>query len=260
MNELPLIRNKSPSRALKGKKETPIQTGFDYIITTNNKEKKNHTATKPFPDFGHPLSKRTRQRETDMKTDTEQRSAAISAVIADEELLISLAQNGDGEAFLRLYRIHAGHIYGVCLRILADETLAKDAAQQALIDTWQHLAGFRFEAPFSAWIHKIAVHSALALLRSEKLMGIHVQFSDETHESDPASHRSMQSTSDMHGDVMDLEDAISLLAPQMRTVLVLHDIEGYRHEEIGTILNIATGTSKAHLHRARMLVKEWLQQ
>jgi RNA polymerase sigma factor (sigma-70 family) len=195
-----------------------------------------------------------------MKTDTEQRRAAPSTAETDEDLLISLAQSGDGEAFIRLYRTHAGHMYGVCLRILADETLAKDAAQQALIDAWQHLTGFRFEAPFSAWIHKIAVRSALALLRSEKRMGMRVQFSDGAVEHDPAGAGSMRSAAEIRGDAMDMEEAIALLAPQMRTVLVLHDIEGYRHEEIGTILNIAPGTSKAHLHRARMLVKEWLLQ
>jgi RNA polymerase sigma factor (sigma-70 family) len=193
-----------------------------------------------------------------MKTDIEQRSAAPTAAMADEARLIRLAQGGDGEAFIRLYRTHAAHIYGVCLRILADETLAKDAAQQALIHAWQHLAGFRFEAPFSAWIHKIAIRSALALLRSENRMGLRVQFVEGADES--ASVGQMRSAVENPGDAMDMEEAISLLAPQMRTVLILHDIEGYRHEEIGTILNIAPGTSKAHLHRARMLVKEWLQQ
>ena len=195
-----------------------------------------------------------------MNIQIEQRRATTALPAEDEQALIGLAQSGDGEAFVRLYRIHAAHIYGVCLRILANEALAKDAAQQAIIDAWLHLAGFRSEAPFSAWIHRIAVHSALALLRTEKRMGMRVEFSDDGERGTDAELRAMQSRADAHGDAIDLEDAIRLLAPQMRTVLILHDVEGYRHQEIGTMLNIAPGTSKAHLHRARTLVKEWLRQ
>ena len=183
----------------------------------------------------------------------------VSAIADDEQQLVIRAVAGDGEAFLLLTRRHGGHLYGTCFRILGNEALAKDAAQQALIDAWKSLAGFRSEAPFGAWLHRIGVRAALMVLRNEKRMGMRIEYTDDVSMTVDGMDRSNGSYADA-GTAIDLEQAIARLAPQMRTVLVLHDIEGYRHEEIGTMLNIAPGTSKAHLHRARMLVKEWLQQ
>jgi len=180
----------------------------------------------------------------------------VSTAIDDEQQLVERAVAGDGEAFLLLTRRHAGHLYGTCLRILGNEALAKDAAQQAMIDAWKSLGGFRSEAPFGAWLHRIGVRSALMVLRNEKRMGMRIEYTDTAAMTVDGWGGSDAAA----GETIDLEQAIARLAPQMRTVLVLHDIEGYRHEEIGTMLNIAPGTSKAHLHRARMLVKEWLLQ
>jgi len=180
----------------------------------------------------------------------------VPATADDEQQLVVRAVAGDGEAFLLLTRRHGGHLYGTCLRILGNEALAKDAAQQALIDAWKSLGRFRSEAPFGAWLHRIGVRAALMVLRNEKRMGMRIEYTETVSEAVDGRNSSAADA----GTAIDLEQAIARLAPQMRTVLVLHDIEGYRHEEIGTMLNIAPGTSKAHLHRARMLVKEWLQQ
>jgi RNA polymerase sigma-70 factor (ECF subfamily) len=164
--------------------------------------------------------------------------------------LVQRAQKGEKSAFLRLYEEHAGHIYAVCLRMLADTEAAKEAAQEAAVQIWLKLGDFRGESPFSAWIHRIAINTVLDHLRSEKRRHARVEFSnDADFGEDDAPQK-----------YIDLEDAIASLPPQSRTVLILHDIEGYRHEEIGTMIGIASGTSKAHLHRARMLLKVRLQR
>jgi RNA polymerase sigma-70 factor (ECF subfamily) len=115
---------------------------------------------------------------------------------------------------------------------------------------WLKLGDFRGESPFSAWIHRIAINTVLDRLRSEKRRNARVEFSNDADAGED----------DAPQKYIDLEDAIASLPPQSRAVLILHDIEGYRHEEIGTMIGIAAGTSKAHLHRARTLLKERLQQ
>lgn len=164
--------------------------------------------------------------------------------------LVRRACNGEKSAFLKLYEEHAGHVYAVCLRMLADTEAAKEAAQEAAVHMWLKLGDFRGESPFSAWIHRIAVTTVLDHLRSEKRRHARVEFTNDVDagEDDPPQK------------YIDLEDAIASLPPQSRTVLILHDVEGYRHQEIGTMIGIAPGTSKAHLHRARALLKERLQR
>jgi RNA polymerase sigma-70 factor (ECF subfamily) len=164
--------------------------------------------------------------------------------------LVQRAQKGEKSAFLRLYEEHAGHIYAVCLRMLADSEAAKEAAQEAAVQIWLKLGDFRGESPFSAWIHRIAINTVLDHLRSEKRRRARVEFSNDADFGEEDSPQKY----------IDLEEAIASLPTQSRTVLILHDIEGYRHEEIGTMIGIAAGTSKAHLHRARMLLKERLQR
>lgn len=162
------------------------------------------------------------------------------------------AVTGDSEAFLALYRQNLPRIYAVCLRMVADREEAQEVTQQALIRAWETLGSFRGESPLSAWIHRIAVNVALDYLRSRKRLGRRVQFTDDLEaydNPDPSSSREIQ---------LDIEQAIAALPPQARTVVVLHDLEGYSHAEISALLGIAIGTSKAHLHAARRCLKEAL--
>lgn len=168
--------------------------------------------------------------------------------------LIRKAQTGDRLAFIQLYREHAGHIYAVCLRMLANPSRANELTQETIIHAWQTLSSFRGESPFSAWIHRIAVHAVLDHLRSQKRLAARVHFTDDLDPFDSQEHSSPAGTA------LDIEGAIASLPPQARAILILHDIEGYNHEEIGEMMSIAPGTSKAHLHRARILMKERLQQ
>jgi RNA polymerase sigma factor (sigma-70 family) len=164
------------------------------------------------------------------------------------------AATGDSEAFLALYQQNLPRVYAVCLRMVADREEAGEVTQQALIRAWETLDSYRGESPLSAWIHRVAINVALDHLRSRQRLGRRVQFTDdlETYDNpDPSSSREIQ---------LDIEQAIAALPPQARTVVILHDIEGYSHAEISGMLGIAIGTSKAHLHAARRSLKEALGQ
>lgn len=167
---------------------------------------------------------------------------------------IQQAKLGNDKAFLELCRKNVGSVYAVCLRMLANTEMAKELTQETIVRAWQMLHTFRGESPFGAWLHRIAVNAVLDHFRSEKRRRAHFQFSDNLDElNNPEDCISPET-------IIDLESAIASLPLQTRTVIVLHDIEGYSHEEIGTMLGIAIGTSKATLHRARVLLKERLEQ
>jgi RNA polymerase sigma factor (sigma-70 family) len=171
---------------------------------------------------------------------------------SDDLEIAQRAVSGDSEAFLALYRQNLPHVYAVCLRMLSDRDHAEEVTQQALVKTWEMLHSYRGESPLSAWIHRIAANVALDYLRARKRLNKRVRFTDDLEafeNPDLSSHREIQ---------MDVEQALAALPPQGRVVVVLHDIEGYSHSEISGMLGIAVGTSKAHLHAARRLLKEVL--
>jgi RNA polymerase sigma factor (sigma-70 family) len=176
------------------------------------------------------------------------------ALTSEQLDLVERAKAGDNRAFMQLCKENAGHIYAICLRMLADPDKAQELTQVTLIRAWEMLGTFRRESPFGGWVHRIAVNAVLDHIRSERRRSSHVSSTDMI-----ASYDSPADTylSDEH---IDLEQAIALLPPQARAVIVLHDIEGYSHEEIGSMLGIAPGTSKAHLNRARSILKERLGQ
>jgi len=165
--------------------------------------------------------------------------------------LVERAQGGDVRAFERLYRRHSGRVYGVCLRIAADPVRASDLTQETFVRAWKNLGSFRGESPFEFWLRKVAVNSALVALRSNRRRRRWEVLTDEIDEPS-VGH-------DGRGTTIDLETAIAALPDQARAVLVLHDIEGFQHDEIARQMNIATGTSKAHLHRARKLLRAALR-
>jgi len=189
----------------------------------------------------------------------EQQSIAMTPVLrldkqefAGDLTIVRRAVSGDSEAFLDLYQQNLPRIYAVCLRIVASREQAEEVTQQALIRTWEMLGSYRGESPLSAWIHRIDVNAALDYLRARNRLSKRVEFTDNLEEfekPDLSSPRENQ---------MDMEQALATLPPQARAVVVLHDIEGYSHNEISGMLGIAAGTSKAHLHAARRLLKEEL--
>ena len=163
------------------------------------------------------------------------------------------AQQGDPAAFRVVYETHVGRVYALCLRLCGDRADAEEHTQDVFVRAWQRLAGFRGESAFSTWLHRLAVNEVLQARRATGRRAARVQLADATDQLEHAPTPPPRLSAD-------LEQAIAALPEGARTVFVLHDLEGYQHEEIAELSGIAEGTSKAHLHRARRLLREALKR
>jgi RNA polymerase sigma factor (sigma-70 family) len=167
--------------------------------------------------------------------------------------LVALAQKGDQDAFRTLYDEYVGQIYALCLRFTADPVKAEDRTQSAFIRAWEKLHTYRGEGGFIQWLKKLTTNLIFQEQRADKRRSLRLLVTD-----DPAAYE--KPTPALPESKIDLERAIALLPDGARTVLVLHDIEGYKHNEIADLTGIAPGTSKAQLHRARKLLREMLER
>ena len=167
-----------------------------------------------------------------------------------EGALVQRACTGDTRAFERLYREHAGRVYGLCLRMTRDAQLAEDCTQDTFINAWRALAKFQTRSSLSTWLHRIAVNVSLA--RRHK--------SPPVVESAPEGEETLAEdwTLETPVEVHEIESAIGALPDGARDALVLHALYGYSHGEAAQMLGIAEGTCKAQLHRARKLLRERL--
>lgn len=177
-------------------------------------------------------------------------TTAEAAAEADAALVRSAA-GGDGDAFASIYRRHAGRVHGVISRLVGGQGVrAEDLTQEAFVRAWQALPKFRFESAFSTWLHRLAVNTALMELRSRRGGP---RFDDDEDALDDVGMA--DSAGQATALSLDLERAVATLPPRARAVLVLHDVEGWKHEEIAAELGMAVGSSKAQLHRARQLLR-----
>ena len=172
--------------------------------------------------------------------------------LSDEAGWIAQAQRADARAFESLYRLHIDKVYGLCLRMTGNVSEAEDCAQEAFIQAWNKLDKFRGDSAFSTWIHRIAVNAVLGRMRKSKREHDRIQVAAETGPSPVAMGDG--------GELRDLSEAVDRLPEGARHVFVLYAVYGYSHEEAGNMLGIATGTSKAQLHRARRLLSQQLKQ
>lgn len=164
---------------------------------------------------------------------------------------VRAAAAGDRRAFQRLYQLHAGRVHGAVYRLAGyDHARAEDLTQDAFVRAWQKLPGFRYESAFGTWLYRLAVNLALMDIRARGADP--VSMVDDEHLPDTGE------TPFCAAEREELEHAVGKLPPRARAVLVLHDIEGWKHEEIATELAMAVGTSKAQLHRARGLLRKAL--
>lgn len=171
-----------------------------------------------------------------------------------DEALARRAVAGDAGAFEALYRRHAGRVHGVIVRLVGQSgARAEDLTQEAFVRAWQALPGFRFDSALSTWLHRLAVTTALMELRSRRGGP---RFDDDEDALDSVGVADSAGRATALG--MDLERAVASLPPRARAVLVLHDVEGWKHEEIAAQLRMAVGSSKAQLHRARQLLRKRL--
>lgn len=165
----------------------------------------------------------------------------------DEAELIERAKNNDYRAYEALYHQHIGRVFALCVRLLNDRDMAEDMAQEAFVQAWRNLSKFRGDSAFGSWLYRITTNTVLSYLRKQK----HFQNSLDVDEID-IEYRETQD------EKISLEVAIAALPDGARAVFVLYALEGYTHEEIAAMLDIAVGSSKAQLHRARGLLKEKL--
>jgi RNA polymerase sigma-70 factor (ECF subfamily) len=144
-------------------------------------------------------------------------------------------------------------VYSLCVRMIRDQALAEELTQDVFVRAWEKLALYRGDSLFSTWLHRLAVN---VVLNRRKLDGRDRGRFDD----DPVVVDGLTQHLPPAGTGMDLEHAISTLPPSARRIFVLHDVEGYKHEEIAEMLGMTAGGSKAQLHRARMLLRERLQR
>src|SRR5256885_8494308 len=168
---------------------------------------------------------------------------------------IDRAQTGDVDAFVLIYNEHSGRVYALCLRLMGGEqTAATELMQDVFVRAWKNLGKFRGESAFSSWLHRLAVNAMLENARSDKRRLARVLPMEDTSQIgafSPADSPELR---------IDLERAIARLPEGARTAFVLHDIEGFQHQEIAAQLGIAVGTVKAQLHRAHKLLIQALDR
>jgi RNA polymerase sigma-70 factor, ECF subfamily len=164
---------------------------------------------------------------------------------------VERARRGDAAAFEELYRDHSGWVYALARRMAQDETLAKDLTQEIFIRLWQKLDSFRGESEFTTWFRRMAINLCLNKLDDEKRRTARVFTTDDVTPFEARTRARTPSTEA----AIDLERAIGTLPPGARNVFVLHDVEGYKHNEIAAMTGVAEGTVKAQLHRARKLLQ-----
>ena len=173
-------------------------------------------------------------------------------IVAEEDVWIRRAQRSDARAFEVLYRRHVDKVYGLCLRMTGNVSEAEDCTQEAFIRAWNTLAKFRGDSAFSTWLHRIAVNAVLGRMRKSKREQERMQVVADTQ---PVPLE----TGDT-GELRDLAGAVQRLPEGARHVFVLHGVYGYSHDEAAAMLGIASGTSKAQMHRARKLLAQQLEE
>lgn len=165
---------------------------------------------------------------------------------------VALAAAGDGQAFERLYRQHVNRVHSLVRRMVGGDGDADELTQDVFVRAWQRLGSFRGEAAFGTWLHRLTVN---LVLNWQKSAGRGRRLFDDESAIDTAPAR--RTTPE---DRMDIEEALKRLPPGARQVLVLHDVEGFRHEDIARMLGVQTGTTKAQLHRARKLLRGYVER
>jgi len=190
-------------------------------------------------------------------TDPEQRQASDSA----EAAVIERAKLGDAQAFQALYDRHKRRVYSLCLRMTANTAEAEDLTQEAFLQLYRKIATFRGESAFSTWLHRLSVNVVLMHLRKKSLPVVSLE--ETTQGGDEDTPKKDFGTEDLalagSIDRLQLQKAVDDLPPGYRTIFVLHDVEGYEHNEIAAIVGCSIGNSKSQLHKARMKLRDLLK-
>jgi RNA polymerase sigma-70 factor, ECF subfamily len=186
--------------------------------------------------------------------------SATAGTIPSASDLIKRAQEGDSDAFGILFHTHKARVYSVCLRMTSNIAEAEDLTQDAFLQVFRKIRKFRGDSAFSTWLHRIAVNTVLMHFRKRLLSQVSL---DEPYNSDGAKLRHEYGTRDKHLagciDRVALARAMKQLPPGYRTIFLLHEVEGYEHQEIAEMLSCTVGNSKSQLYKARLRFRELLQ-
>ena len=183
---------------------------------------------------------------------TQQRVVHANVVFGNksEHELICKTKEGDKQAFRTLYDDHIGRVYALCYRLTGEKGMAEDASQEVFIQLWKKIANFDGQSQFSTWLHSVTANIAISYMRKQKGW---VQRMFNLENSGINEMQAEENSTDV-----DLEALIIRLPERARMVFVLHALEGYRHEDIAKMLNMAVGSSKAQFFRAKQLLKEFM--
>lgn len=180
-----------------------------------------------------------------------------------EATAIRHAQAGDSAAFEFLYQLHGRRVYALCLRMVNNPADAEDLAQEAFLQLFRKISTFRGESAFSTWLHRMTVNVVLMRLRKKSLPTDSLEETIDPDAENSAPKRDVGAPDlRLSGavDRVNLERSIEKLPPGYRTVFVLHDVQGYEHNEIAGIMGCSVGNSKSQLHKARTRLRELLQE
>ncbi|HUO27062.1 MAG TPA: sigma-70 family RNA polymerase sigma factor [Candidatus Aquilonibacter sp.] len=174
---------------------------------------------------------------------------------------IDRAKQGDAEAFQALYEMHKRRVYSLCLRMTANTAEAEDLAQEAFLQLFRKIATFRGESAFSTWLHRLSVNVVLMHLRKKGLPVVSLEETTQGGEEDSPRRDFGADDVALAGSIdrLQLQKAVESLPPGYRTIFVLHDVEGYEHNEIATMVGCSIGNSKSQLHKARMKLRDLLK-
>ena len=176
---------------------------------------------------------------------------------------IRRAQAGDSAAFDFLYQLHSRRVYALCLRMVNNPADAEDLMQEAFLQLFRKISTFRGESAFSTWLHRMTVNVVLMRLRKKSLPTDSLEETLDPDSESSSPKRDVGAPDLRLSGVVDrvnLERSIEQLPPGYRTVFVLHDVQGYEHNEIAGIMGCSVGNSKSQLHKARTRLRELLQE
>jgi RNA polymerase sigma-70 factor, ECF subfamily len=209
----------------------------------------NEAATLPHP-----------KKERPQKVKLTQAKKVIASGMTEAEA-IDRAKAGDAEAFSGLYGLHKRRVYSLCLRMTGNTAEAEDLTQEAFLQLYRKIATFRGESAFSTWLHRLAVNVVLMHLRKKGLPEISLDEALEPQHEDGPKKDIGARDNVLAGSIdrVNLERAIESLPPGYRIIFVLHDVEGYEHNEIAEMMGCSIGNSKSQLHKARMKLRDLLK-
>ncbi|MGH9452957.1 MAG: RNA polymerase sigma factor [Terriglobia bacterium] len=179
---------------------------------------------------------------------------------ASESQLIARAQRGEEDSFAALFQLHKRRVYSLCLRMTSDQAEAEDLAQEAFMQLFRKIGTFRGESAFSTWLHRLVVNVVLMHLRKKGIQQVSLDETDSSQEA-PVKREYGDDDRWLLGslDRITLTNAIEQLPHGYKTIFILHDVEGYEHNEIAQIMNCSVGNSKSQLHKARLKLREILR-